>query len=113
MEFTKPIINDAKPAGILTRLDENGVPVIDGSNNLDGITVVDVQGWAPTADTLALVENPCTGDKFSGYTIIPPTVSGGTTNDDALRTLLNGDADAMWVCKYGLEFLLLALMSAK
>ena len=98
LEFTSPIIN-GKPAGILTRLDADGKPVIDGDSDLDGVAVVDVQGWAPTADTLAMVVNPCTGEKFSGYTMIVPTVTDGTPNDNALKTLLKGDADAMWVCK--------------
>jgi hypothetical protein len=66
---------------------------------LNGVVVVDVQGWAPTANTLAVVVNPCTGEKFSGYTMIAPTVTDGTPNDNALKTLLKGDADAMWVCK--------------
>eukprot|EP00435_Cladocopium_sp_Y103_P075793 s11_g65.t1 len=88
MEFSRPILKDNKPAGLLVRL-QNGVPVINGANSLNGLKVVDVVGWAPTADTLALAENKCTKERFTGFTIIQPT--------DALATLMNGDADAMWV----------------
>jgi len=96
LEFSSPILNMNKPAGILTRLD-NGVPAVDGSSNLSGITVVDVVGWAPTSDTLSLNTNGCTGETFTGFTTIDPTVDTGRANDDALQTLLNGDADAIWI----------------
>ena len=42
-----------------------------------GKKVVDVVGWAPTADTLALAENKCTKQRFQGYTIVQPTVNTG------------------------------------
>jgi len=94
MEFTDAFLNDNKPAGILTRLDSSGAPVISSTSDLSGVNVVDVNGWAPTADTLALVRNPCTGNLFSGYNmIVPPTVG----NDAAMAMLMDGTADAMWV----------------
>ena len=43
------------------------------------------------------VENKCTKSRFTGFTIVNPTVSTGNANQDALTTLMNGDADAMWV----------------
>jgi len=93
MEFTNAFLSDNKPAGILTRL-VNGVPVVSPSSDLSGVNIVDVNGWAPTADTLAIVRNPCTGNYFSGYTMITPTDVG---NDAAMAMLLDGTADAMWV----------------
>jgi hypothetical protein len=51
-------------------------------------------------DNLATITNKCTDEKFQGYKFIEPTVTSSFPNDDALQTLLKGDADAMWVCKY-------------
>ncbi|CAK8985284.1 Hypothetical protein (Fragment) [Durusdinium trenchii] len=96
LDFSKPILQHNKPAGLLVKL-ENGVPKFDGNHNLNGLKVVDVVGWAPTADTLALVENKCTKARFSGFTIVQPTATGPNANQNALETLMNGDADAMWV----------------
>lgn len=95
LEFSRPILRDNKPAGILTRLDNvTGKPVISSMSDLDGVTVVDVRGWAPTGDTLGFVENTCTGKPFKGFKIVQPDESG---NDAALRMLLEGKADAMYV----------------
>ena len=81
MEFTDAFLNDNKPAGILTRLDSSGAPVVSPTSDLSGVTIVDVNGWAPTADTLALVRNPCTGNYFSGYNMTEPATEG---NDAAM-----------------------------
>jgi hypothetical protein len=97
LEFSGAILDDNKSAGILTRLDADGNPVIDGLNNLSGIKVVDVPGFAPTEDNLAIITNLCTGGSFIDYEIIKPSYMTDQENDDALRTLLDGDADAMWV----------------
>lgn len=94
MEFTDSFLNDNKPAGILTRLDSSGVPVVSPTSDLTGATVVDVNGWAPTADTLAIVRNPCTGSHFSGFNMVTPAAVG---NDAAMEMLMSGAADAMWV----------------
>jgi len=96
LDFSAPILSRNKAAGIITRL-EGGVPVISGSSDLSGIKVADVKGWAPTADNLAIVTNTCTGEKFSGYEMIIPEEVTGNENDDALLSLLNGDADALWI----------------
>ncbi|CAB9520766.1 expressed unknown protein [Seminavis robusta] len=96
LEFSDPILDDSKAAGILTRL-ENGVPVIDGNSNLDGVKITTVVGFAPTEDNLAIVTNQCTGEPYSGYEWVEPSFTTDYPNDDALRTVLNGDADAMWV----------------
>jgi len=99
MEFSESILQSNKPAGLITRLDGDGNPVIDGNNNLEGVTVVDVTGWAPTADTLAVAMNDCTNTRFGGYNMLPPqpTPEGASPNDVALEALLDGRADAMWV----------------
>jgi hypothetical protein len=97
LEFSKAILNDNKSAGILTRLYEDGTPVINGLSKLNGIKVVDVPGFAPTEDNLAIITNLCTGESFADYEMIKPTNTTDQENDDALRTLLSGDADAMWV----------------
>jgi len=74
----------------------DGCPFVDGGSDLTGKTVVDVAGWAPTADGLNFVENKCTGKKFSSkYTLIAG--AGERPNDVALELLLNGTADAMFV----------------
>jgi len=97
MEFSLPILNDNAPAGLLTRL-SNGVPVIDGHNTLNGLRVADVVGWAPTADTLALVENGCTGGSFSNFTMVAPNYTDiPNANDQALKMLLDGEVDAVWI----------------
>ena len=51
-----------------------------------GLKVVDVVGWAPTADTLALAENKCTKERFTGFTIVQPTVTTANANNEACWT---------------------------
>lgn len=94
LEFSDAFLQDNKPAGILTRLDSSGNPVVSPMSNLSGVTIVDVGGWAPTADALAVVQNPCTGASFVDYNMITPPEDG---NDAAMKMLLDGSADAMWV----------------
>lgn len=94
LEFSDGILQANKPAGILTRLNPDGTPVISPNSDLSGFTIVDVAGWAPTADGLALVTNPCTGQRYSGYSMVTPPTSG---NDAAMEMLMNGEADGMWL----------------
>ena len=61
LDFSQAWAEKNKPAGLITRLDANGVPHIHGTNTLENLTIVDVTGWAPTADTLNFVSNQCTG----------------------------------------------------
>mmetsp|Transcript_113795 Transcript_113795/g.200827 ORF Transcript_113795/g.200827 Transcript_113795/m.200827 type:complete len:417 (-) Transcript_113795:22-1272(-) len=109
LEFSHSYVTQNKPAGLITRL-ENGIPVVKGPDDLAGKTVVDVTGWAPTADTLHFVENKCTGKKFStDLTIVQGndvqhTPSGAKytyeakgNNDKALLAMLNGVADVAWI----------------
>jgi len=91
-EFSNGILNVNKAAGLITSLDAYGVPKVKGNENLNGRTVVDVDGWAPTADGLDFVTNFCTGQLYGGDFKVH-----GANNDEALRMTLNGSADAMFV----------------
>ena len=51
MDFTHSILEANKPAGLLTKM-TNGVPAVNGNSNGSGLKIADVNGWAPTADTL-------------------------------------------------------------
>eukprot|EP00971_Amphidinium_carterae_P061913 1226160-Amphidinium_carterae.1 len=51
-EFGDGILEVNKAAGLLTLLNENGVPMVTGQSDLSGLNIVDVAGWAPTADGL-------------------------------------------------------------
>jgi len=94
LDFSYGILSANKPAGILTRLGTDGKPVLDPLSDLSGKKIVDVKGWAPTADGLSLVTNWCTGSRYSGYTVLTPTEDG---NDAAMTMLRNGEADGMFV----------------
>lgn len=95
LEFTKPILKMNKAAGILTRL-EGGVPVVDGTSSLSGVKVGDVVGWAPTSDVLATSTNMCTGETFGGFTLVSNSPDDNE-NDAALKQLLDGETDALWI----------------
>jgi ABC-type amino acid transport substrate-binding protein len=103
MEFTNSWAKPNKPAGLIVKL-TNGVPTLDGSDNLHGKTIVDVTGWAPTTDAFYFVNNECTGERFSGFSIIQGddvTLARASEakgpNDRALLAVLEGKADAMFV----------------
>jgi len=91
-EFSGGILNVNKAAGLISPL-KDGLPLVTGQDDLAGKTVVDVGGWAPTADGLGFVENKCSGKKYSeNYTLLV-----GKDNDESLKMILNGTADAMFV----------------
>ena len=127
-DFSYAILNDNKPAGLMTLL-VNGVPKVNGNSNLDGVKVscrseamflfltcflfsvmallkvtevchgpfaevVDVGGWAPPEDTLSLVTNKCTDEKYSTNLNLQVAMGG---YDEAMTILRNGSADAMYV----------------
>merc|ERR1719343_778091 len=97
LEFSDPILDLNKPAGLLTRL-VDGVPVVNGLSDLAGKKIAEVTGWAPTPDTLALSTNKCTGQPFEDYEIISPEVpEGANANDVSMVLLLNGEVDALWI----------------
>ena len=72
MDFSHAILDTNKVAGIMTRLDADGKPVLSPRSNLEGIKIADVVGWAPTADTLEFLTNSCTGERYSDYMLILP-----------------------------------------
>jgi ABC-type amino acid transport substrate-binding protein len=102
-EFTNSILDSNKPAGLLTLLRKDGTPNVDGLDDLAGRRVVDVAGWAPTADGLTYVENKCTGKNYapmcvdSGDDADCYTLLVGDGNDAAMKMLRNGEADAMFI----------------
>ncbi|CAJ1335153.1 unnamed protein product [Effrenium voratum] len=92
VDFSHAILNFNKAAGLLTLLEE-GRPRVDGNSHLAGLNIVDVGGWAPTEDCLGMVRNKCTGEKYSeNYTLLV-----GDGNDDAMRMLRDGRADAIFI----------------
>ena len=95
VDFSNGILKMNKPAGLITRL-VNGKPHVSPKSDLKGLKIVDVVGWAPTPDTLSLVTNKCTKKRFEGYTMVNPTASGNA-NDAAMKMVLDGTADAMWI----------------
>jgi len=93
MEFSWSVLKRNKAAGIITLLDENGEPKLKGDDTLEGKTIVDVGGWAPTADGLGFVKNHCTDEMFSDdYTLLT-----GDGNDESLKMLFDGKADGVFI----------------
>jgi len=91
-EFGDGILEVNKAAGLLTLL-KSGYPMVGGHSDLSGLNIVDVAGWAPTADGLGFVENKCTGTMYStDYTLL-----SGDGNDESMKMLRAGTADAMFV----------------
>lgn len=99
VEFSDAILDPSvKSAGLIVKLNEDGVPeIVDGMDDLSNRTIVDVRGWAPTADTILLQENKCTGNKYSDTLTILPNREGTNNNDEALKMVLDGSVDAMYV----------------
>jgi len=106
MEFTNSWAIPNKPSGLIVKLDADGKQVgFDGGSDLNGKTIVDVTGWAPTSETLYFVKNQCTGKAFSGFSIIQgDDVDLGARkdeakgpNDRALLAVLEGKADGMYI----------------
>ena len=93
MDFTHGILDRNKAAGLLVRLDKDGNPEVPADTNLHGLKVADVNGWAPTSDTLKLLSNSCTGEKFSEFMMVIPE----TGNDAALKLLLDREVDAVYI----------------
>ena len=126
VEFSDSWAVKNKDGGLLVRLNDNGEPVasdgkpLDGSNDLEGKTIVDVTNFAPTADTLTLpkTHNSCTNKPFkvtlanikqgntlytdndkATYEYEGETLKAKGSNDRALIALLNGKdgVDALWI----------------
>jgi hypothetical protein len=75
----------------------NGKPTVNPHSDLSGLRVVDVSGWAPTADGLMYVTNTCTGKHYTNYTMIIPNNQGRNANDVAMQMLRDDKADALWI----------------
>ena len=93
MDFSHSILKSNKAAGLLVRLDESGNPEVPVESNLAGLKVADVNGWAPTEDTLRLLSNSCTGERFKDFELIIPEPG----NDAALSLLLDREVDAVYI----------------
>ncbi|CAE7469803.1 MCAT, partial [Symbiodinium pilosum] len=91
-DFSLAILDDNKAAGLLTLL-ENGVPKVSGWDDLAGKTIIDVGGWAPTADGLGYVTNFCSNQPYSSNF----TLKVGPENDDAMRMLREGQGDGVFL----------------
>ncbi|KAL1504952.1 hypothetical protein AB1Y20_008719 [Prymnesium parvum] len=95
LEFTDSVLGGLKTAGILTRLDDSGNPIISPSvYNYSGIKLGDVAGWAPTADTFLYNTNRCAGKKFIKEDAILTVADG---NGPAIAALLDGTFDALYI----------------
>ena len=114
MEFSAPILDLNKEAGFIARLDADGKPMVSMTSDLSDVVVVDVTGWAPTADTVTVLKNTCSGEFYDidwendmlGSDDIVNCVYADTTNvcedpyganDKALTMLFNGEADAIYI----------------
>ena len=73
-EFTNAItMASTQSAGLIVKL-KDGKPVVSPLSDLSGEKIIDVAGYAPTTDTLELVENHCVeGGVFKGYTWCAPS----------------------------------------
>jgi hypothetical protein len=97
-EFTHAWTKAAsKAAGLITRL-VAGKPVISPTSLLTGVNVVDVTGFAPTADLIGAAYNDCVDGKpifdLNGINFISPAGDG---NFEAMKVLKDGGADVLWV----------------
>merc|ERR1719456_1472572 len=70
MEFSNSWAIPNKPSGLIVKLNADGSPTLGPHDDLSGKVVVDVTGWAPTAETLYFVTNPCTGEPYKNFTVI-------------------------------------------
>lgn len=103
LEFSNSWAIPNKPSGLIVKL-HDGVPAFSGLDDLSGKTIVDVTGWAPTAETLYFVKNQCTGEPYREFNIIQGddiaidrASEAKGPNDRALLAVLEGKADAMWI----------------
>ena len=106
MEFSTPILDLNKEAGFIARLDESGSPDVSPMSDLSDVVVVDVGGGAPTADTVTVLKNDCSGEFFAidVETIVDSSAIAScegdyctNENDRALKMVLNGEAHAAYI----------------
>jgi len=95
-DFSDAILQDNQAAGLLTLLNEDGLPKVSGMEDLSGRKIIDVGGWAPTADGLGFVTNQCTNEKYSkDLTLL--MAEGEVANDVAMQMLRDGEGDAIFI----------------
>jgi hypothetical protein len=107
MEFSTPILDLNKECGFIAMLDDDGNPVVSPTSDLSEYVVVDVTGWAPTADTVSVLQNDCNGGAFFKVDELTMLGSGDiescdgdyctNENDKALKMLMNGQAHAIYI----------------
>ncbi|KAH8095009.1 FK506 binding protein [Aureococcus anophagefferens] len=108
MEFSTPILDlNKKECGFIAMLDDDGNPVVSPTSDLSEYVVVDVTGWAPTADTVSVLQNDCNGGAFFKVDEVTMLGSGDiescdgdyctNENDKALKMLMNGQAHAIYI----------------
>lgn len=91
-----------QPGGILSRLDENGEPVVKPGSDLSGVKIGLVGGWATDLASLRFIKNGCTDENYSGY--IPVTPKDPNSGPDAaMKALVNGEIDALYTYADTLE----------
>jgi len=94
-DFSDPILRETRAAGLLTLLDKDGRPKVNGMDDLSGKKIIDVGGWAPTPDGFDHVTNLCTNQHYaSDYELIEASING---NDEAMRMLRDGEGDAIFI----------------
>lgn len=100
-EFSDAMLDDTKSAGLLTLLDPDGNPMVSGMNDLEGKTLIDVEGWAPSAEGLKFITNKCTNERYSDHVniVVPGAEDYPNTsaNDAAMAMLRNGEGDAIFL----------------
>lgn len=94
-EFSDAILKPTA-AGLLTLLDSEGNPIVDGKDDLKGRTILDVGGWAPPTDTLKYIHNKCTFEKYS-QDLTQVVANGEVANDVAMQMLRDGEGDAIYI----------------
>jgi hypothetical protein len=86
----------SQPAGIVVKL-KNGKPVVSPKSNLDGVTIVDIAGDAPTPDNFYSVKNYCNGGEYfsANVNFIIPKTNKLVAAMKEFKS--NPDAQVMWL----------------
>lgn len=88
----------SQPSGLIVKL-KDGKPMFSGTSDLNGATIVDVAGYAPTPDTFANVQNWCQGGAFfsKNVTFVAPSDIG----NKAAMKVFKERADVQLMYVYG------------
>jgi hypothetical protein len=97
-EFSHAVTRPSmRTGGFISRLKADGTPEIPATSDLKGVKVVDVAGWAPTADNIQMATNDCSGGATFAYTDIVFVPAGTEGNKAAMAKLKSKEADIIWV----------------